>query len=137
MRPSTTASTLGCSVASARGVKAAASKLAHARVQRRVVEHQAGGVMAVERRADAEFRTELGLLVGTHAGIAIAESDIDVAREKDAAVGQALQRREAPERMIVREGIVEEAAFQRRQIESPSKCPGLVRRQLDEAPGQN
>jgi hypothetical protein len=39
--------------------------------------------------------------------------------------------------MIVREGIVEEAAFQRRQIEAPGKRPGLVRLQLDEAPGQN
>jgi hypothetical protein len=39
--------------------------------------------------------------------------------------------------VIVGEGIVEEAAFQRRQIEAPGKRPGLVRWQLDEAPAQN
>jgi len=70
-------------------------------------------------------------------GIAVAERDIGIAREKDAAVGQPLQRREAAERVIVGEGIVEEAALQRRQVEAFGKRPGLVRWQLDEAPGQN
>ena len=39
--------------------------------------------------------------------------------------------------MIVGEGIVEKSALQRREIEAPGECPGLVRRQLDEAAGQN
>jgi hypothetical protein len=93
--------------------------------------------MAVERGADAELGTELGLLVGAHAGVAVADRDIGIAREKHAAIGQALQRREAAQRVIVGEGIVKKGALQRREIEAPGESPGLVRRQLDEAPGQN
>ena len=42
-------------------VERAHDEPAHARMQRRIVEHQAGGVMLVER-AVAEFRPELGFL---------------------------------------------------------------------------
>ena len=93
--------------------------------------------MAMERRADAEFGTELGLLVGAHARVAIADGHVGITRKKDAAVGQALQRRVAAQRVIVGEGIVEKGRLQRREIEAPGEGPGLVCRQLDEARGQN
>ena len=109
-------------------------ELAHARVQRRVVEHQAGRVMAIERRADAELGAELGLLVGAHAGVAVADRDVGVAREEDAAVGQALQRREAAQRVIVGERIVEEGGLERRQVEAPGEGLGLVRRAARSGP---
>jgi len=112
-------------------------KLAHARVQRRVVEHQAGRVVAIERRADAELGAELGLLVGAHAGVAIADRDVGVAREKDAAVRQALQRREAAQRMVVGERIVEKSPLERCQIEPPGEGLGFVLGQFDQATSQS
>jgi hypothetical protein len=39
--------------------------------------------------------------------------------------------------VVVGERIVKKGALQRREIETPGESPGLVRRQLDEAPGQN
>jgi hypothetical protein len=70
-------------------------------------------------------------------GVAIADRDIGIAREEDAAVGQALERREAAERMIVGKGIVEKGAVKCCKIEASGESPGLVFRQLDQAPGQN
>ena len=60
-----------------------------------------------------------------------------MAREEDAAVGQALQRRKAAQRMVVGEGVVQERRLERRQIEAPGEGLGLVRRQLDQAAGQS
>ena len=48
-----------------------------------------------------------------------------------------LERREATQRVIAREGIVEEGRLQRRQIETLGEGPRLVRRQLDQALAQN
>ena len=94
-------------------------------------------MMLVERRADAELGPELGLLVGQHAGVAVAHRDIGIARDEDAAVGQALQRREAAQRVIVGEGIGEEGGLQRRQVEAPGEGFGLIRRQLDQPAAQS
>src|SRR5215212_6591936 len=85
-------------------------------MERRVVEHQARGVMLVERRADAELGSELGLLVGAHDRIAIADRDVGIARQEHAAVGQALERR---------------------QIEAPGEGLRLVCRKLDQARAQS
>ena len=49
-------------------------ELAHARMQRRVVEHQAGRVMAIERRADAELGAELRLLSSSWRGMTVSRS---------------------------------------------------------------
>jgi len=60
-----------------------------------------------------------------------------MAREEHAAVGQPLQRREAAQRVIVGEGIVEEGAVELCQIEAASEGLRLVRRQLDQATLRN
>src|SRR5918994_2501284 len=93
--------------------------------------------MLVERRADAELGAELGLLVGAHHGIAVADRDVGIARQEHAAVGQALQRREAAQCVIVGEGVVEEGALEARQVEATGEGLRLVRRQLDQACAQS
>lgn len=60
-----------------------------------------------------------------------------MAREKDAAVRQALDGREAAQRVIVGEGIVEERLLQSGEIEAPGESLGFVRRQLDQAGAQS
>lgn len=60
-----------------------------------------------------------------------------IARQEHAAVGQALDRREAVERVIVGEGIVEERLLQSGEIEAPSEGLGFVRRQFDQARAQS
>src|SRR5262249_47122698 len=93
----------------------------------------AGRVMAEEGRAQPELGAEFGFLVRPHAQIAVADRDIAVARQEYAAVGQALQRRKAAQRVIVREGVVEERRLERQQIEALGEVPRLVRRQLDQS----
>jgi hypothetical protein len=88
--------------------------------------------MAIERRADAELGPELGLLVRQHARIAIADRDIGMAREEDAAIGQALDRREAAQRVIAGKRVVEESGLERRQIEALGERLRFVGRQLDQ-----
>ena len=60
-----------------------------------------------------------------------------MAREKDTAVRQALERREAAQRVIVGEGIVEERPLQSREVEASGEGLGFVRRQLDQAGAQS
>jgi hypothetical protein len=93
--------------------------------------------MLVERRADTELGAELGLLVGAHDRIAVADRDVGIARQEHAAVGQALERREAAQRVIVGERVGEERGLERRQIEAPGEGLRLVRRQLDQAAVQS
>ena len=45
--------------------------------------------------------------------------------------------REAPQRVVVGEGIVQERRLESRQIEAPGEGLGLVRRQLDETRRQS
>jgi len=59
------------------------------------------------------------------------------ARDEDAAVGQALQRREAAQRVIVGERIGQEGGFERRQVEPPGEGLCLGRRQLDQGAVQS
>jgi hypothetical protein len=106
-------------------------------MERRVIEHQARGVVLVERRADAELGAELGFLVGAHHRIAVADRNVGIARQEHAAVGQALERREAAQRVIVGKGVVEEGAFEARQIEAPGEGFRFVRRQLDQTGAQS
>ena len=72
-------------------VHCAQKRPAHARVDRRVVEDQAGGVMLVERRV-AILRQELRLLVRARGRIAVHRRDVVVACQEDAAVGKYLDR---------------------------------------------
>ena len=68
-------------------------QLAHARVQRRVVEHQAGRVVLQQRRAGAVLGRELHLLVGAEGlRVAIHRHEVGIAREEVRAVGHALDR---------------------------------------------
>jgi len=60
-----------------------------------------------------------------------------MARQEDTAVGQALERREAAQRVIGGEGIGQEGGLERRQIEVPGDGLRLVRRQLDQAGAQS
>ena len=55
--------------------------------------------------------------------VAVADRDVGIARQEHAAVGQALQRREAAQRVIVGEGIVEEGALERRPDRSAGRRP--------------
>ena len=62
---------------------------AHPRVRRRVVEHEAGGVVLVEQRG-AVFRRELLLLVGgEHLGVLVDGDEVVIARQEPGAVGHA------------------------------------------------
>ena len=131
--PSTTASMRGCRAASARGVKAAARSLRTRVCSGGSLNTRLVGVMLVERRADAELGSELGLLVGAHARVAIADRDVGIARQEHAAVGQALQRREAAQRVIVGEGIVEESRARAPPGRSAGRRPAPRPRQLDQA----
>ncbi len=92
--------------------------------------------MAIERGADAELGAEFGLLVGAHALVAIADGDIGIAGEEDAAVGQPLQRGEAAQRVVARKRIVEEGAIEGSEVEAFGERPGLVLGQLDQAVAQ-
>ena len=113
-------------------------QLAHPRMQGWIVEHQAGRVMSVERRADAELGAELGLLVRAHARVAVAQRDVLVARQEHAAVGQALDGREAAQRVIVGEGIVEERGLERGEVEALGEgAPASSAGQLDQARRQS
>jgi hypothetical protein len=60
-----------------------------------------------------------------------------MARQEHAAVGQALQRREAAQRVIVGERIVEEGGIELCQIEALGEGARLVVRQLDQAIAQS
>ena len=71
----------------------AGDQAAHARVQRRIVEDQAGRVV-LEQRRGAVLRQELLVLVGAEGrGVLVDGDDVGVAAEEDAAVGHALDRR--------------------------------------------
>lgn len=93
--------------------------------------------MAIERGADAELGPELRLLVGTHAGVAVANRDVGIAREEHAAVGQPLHGREAAQRVIAGKWIVEEGAIEGSEVEAFGERLGLVRWEFDQARGQN
>ncbi len=94
-------------------------------------------MMPVERTADAELGAELRLLVGAHTRIAVADSDVGITREEDAAVRQALDRRVAAQRVIVGEGILEEGRLERGKVEAPGDGPSLLLRQFDQTLVQN
>src|SRR5262249_16303971 len=98
--------------------------------QGRVVEHQAGRVMAVERRADPELRAELGFLVRAHARIAVALRHVGIARQEHAAVGQALDWREAAPRVVARERGIGEGLVEAGQMEALGQGARLVLGQL-------
>ena len=93
--------------------------------------------MAIERRADTELRPELGLLVGQQARITVADRDVGIARKEDAAIRQPFDGREAAQRVIAGEGIVEERGLERRQIEALGEGARFVGRQLGQARRQS
>ena len=86
-------------------------------MQGRVVEHQAGGVVLIERRI-AELGLELDSLVrAERRGIAVDALQISVAREEVAAVGQFEHRRLGAQGRIHRIRILVKGSRQRPQIE--------------------
>ena len=92
-------------------------RAAHMGVQRRIVEHEAGGVVLVKRRI-AVFRAELDLLVGgEHPRIAIDRIAIAPARDQIGAVRHAVHRIVLAQRVIIRKRIVDEVRRQALQIE--------------------
>ena len=80
---------------------------AHARVQRRIVEHEAGGVVLEQRRV-AELRHELAPLVGAGARVAVQRGHVVVAREQQHAGRQLVHRRALAQRGVERVGVVDE-----------------------------
>ncbi len=86
-------------------------------VQRRVVEHQAGRVVLVERRV-AVFRPELDALVGAEARrVLVDRLDVRMAGEEIGAVRHALHRRMAPQRRVDGIGIGVEIVSERPEVE--------------------
>ncbi len=75
-------------------------------MQRRIIEHQAGGMMPVQWRIRAEYRLELGSLVGTEQlRVAVHAVDVVVTAEEKAAVGTTVHRRMFAQCGIYRKGI--------------------------------
>jgi hypothetical protein len=92
-------------------------RAAHMGVQRRIVEHETGGVMGKQRRI-AVFRAELDLLVGgEHARIAVDRVAIAPARDQVGAVRHAMHRVVLTQRAVVRERIVDEVRRQALEVE--------------------
>ena len=92
-------------------------RAAHMGVQRRIVEHEAGGVMLEQRRI-AVFRAELDLLVGgEHARIAVDRVAIAPARDQVGAVRHAMHRIVLAQRAVIRERIVDEVGRQALEVE--------------------
>ena len=97
-------------------------QLADAGVDRRIVEHEARGVVLVEQ-AVAEIRLELDFLVRAPGrGVAIDLDQIVVAGEEIRAVRHAVHRIVLAQRAVGRVGIVEKCAVEVRQIERGSLC---------------
>lgn len=92
--------------------------LAHARMQRRIVEDEAGGVVLVEGCL-AELRQELDLLVGRERpGVAVDAVEIGIARQHHRAVGKTLDRCALQQRAIGGEGVVRKAGRQGVDVET-------------------
>ena len=128
-RRSTSASMRGCNARSARGVNGGREQLAHAGVDRRVVEDEARRVVLVEQ-AVAEIRLELELLVrAPGVGVAIDRDAVVVAGEEIRAVGHAMHRVVLAERAIGRIGVVEEFGAEPAQIELGRRPPRPLLRQ--------
>jgi len=88
----------------------------HARVQRRVVEHEAAGVVLVERRV-AELGAEFLFLVRTRLRVAVQGDRVLVARQEHAAAFQRVHRIVLAQRGVPRVGVVEEIRRHARQLE--------------------
>ena len=107
-----------CHVGNGPSGERAHDQLAHARVQRRVVEHQAGGMVREQGRAHAILGAKLDLLVRTeHLRVAVDRHHIVVAREQPAAIGHATHRRVAAQCVVHRVGVVVERPRQGAQIQ--------------------
>ncbi len=100
----------------------------HARVQRRVVEHEARRVVLVERRV-AVLRPELLVLVGAEARRVLVDRDeVGVARQEHGAVGEALDRVVLAQRAIRRIRVVVERRVEALQVERGRDRRGVRRR---------
>ena len=105
-------------------VERAQHQAAHAGVQRRVVEHEARGVV-LEQRGIAELGAELGLLVGQRVRVAIDGHHVVVAREEHAAAVQFVHRVVLAQGGVVRIGVVEEGRRDARQLEFAREGAGI------------
>ena len=86
-------------------------------VKRRVVEHQRGRMMLVEKRV-AEFRPELDLLVGGENGAVLVDTEqVGMARQEQPAGRKFMDRCPDPQRRIMRMRIVDEAGRKVREVE--------------------
>ena len=111
-------------------------RAAHMGVQRRIVEHEAGGVMLEQRRV-AVFRAELDLLVGgEHARVAIDRVAVAPAREEIGAVRHAVHRIVLAQRAIIGKRIVDEVRRQALEVEVARGRARLLRRESSRCPRQ-
>ena len=105
-------------------------RAAHMGVQRRIVEHEAGGVVLEQRRV-AVFRAELDLLVGgEHARVAIDRVAIAPARDQVGAVRHAMHRIVLAQRAVIGKRIVDEVRRQPLEIEIARGRARLLGRNL-------
>ena len=103
------------------GRQRAGDQLAHARVQRRIVEDQARRVVLEERRG-AVLGQELLALVGAEGRRVLVDGDdVGVAAQEHAAVGHALHRRVLAQGAVGRERVVVEGVGQALQVEVVGK----------------
>ena len=91
--------------------------LAHPRVARRIVEHEAGRVVLVERRVAHRAPEIHGLVGSEQPRIPVDRVEIGMAGQEPGTARQRLQRRMAAERMEHRVGILVELPIQAADVE--------------------
>ena len=93
-------------------------QFAHAGMNRRIVEHQTGGVMFIEQ-AVAEVRPEIDFLVRTpRRGVAIDPHQIVIAGQEQRSVGQTMDRRGLAQRRVDRIGIVQKPGIEMAKVKA-------------------
>ncbi len=104
-------------------------QLAHARVQRRVVEDEAGGVVLVQRGAGAVLGPELDVLVGAEGGrVAVDRDQVRVPGQEPAAIRHGAHRLARAQGGVDRVRVGQEVRRQPAQVEAGGDGLGALAR---------